>query len=80
LLDVDGPGGVVDIDRDGLADAASVYECISRCCCVVAAGVLGDVNIQYLTKICMLSVVVVVVVMMLGLVEMVCVFIYLCGC
>jgi hypothetical protein len=78
LLDVDGPGGVVDIDRDGPADAASVYICISRCCCVVAAGVLGDVNIQYLTKICMLSVV--VVVMMLELVEMVCVFIYLCGC
>jgi hypothetical protein len=78
LLDVDGLGGVVDIDRDGLADASSVYECISRCCCVVAAGVLGDVNIQYLTKICMLSVV--VVVMMLELVEVVCVFIYLCGC
>jgi hypothetical protein len=34
------------------------------------------VNIQYLTKICMLSVV--VVVMLLELVEMVCVFIYVC--
>jgi hypothetical protein len=78
LLDVEGPGGVVNIDRDGLAYAASVYEYISRCCCVVAAGVLGDVNIQYLTKICMLSVV--VVMMLLELVEMVCVFIYVCGC
>jgi hypothetical protein len=36
LLDVEGPGGVVNIDRDGLAYAASVYEYISRCSDVVA--------------------------------------------